>query len=726
MNVFFRYAVLCVILILTSCTASTEDILDNNSSGNNAEGVISDDRRQIELLIRNKLVSKKHDTRNSDKIALNSENEITAMDIYVFASESEYGEYTFQERLVYRSDASLDEKGEYTLFDLVTNGTDNMLSTAKLSIKKGLYVKLYCVANMPDLYVIENGRYINGRYTPLELKNHGGQVSIIKPGFPTEEKFLSEYTSHVINSDNPEDIIKTPLLMAGSIPGCINLSDYSDNSLINTNIKLMRGVVRFDVNNVSEKSNLIIKSIGMLNGSAATTLFPFKSQTNIEGKYITYPFKYFHGGKNDLINKGEQPAAFYSYASSSDACLLLSGEYTAPSGEVVNVDYKVPFSNLKDGEGNVITIKANHRYSVIVKEASPYEVKVEISIADWDDGGNLDDIKPDEDKSYGISELTTETVRTINDSYVYDNKTCFWIALFANSARDKFSVKLYSNFAVKCQMKFGDNDQIHKWLDVKCKESPAPQNVEWSKEFLYTFSVNNAAISNDNIDKAFPPILINFIGEGGATRVVRVESLSYSLDKRTINNASSLADEFWYFNIGSNQWGAAITKCPENENWYLPTMNDYRSLFRVDDWNTKELIFNSPEYNTVFNNTDYKSPGNSSPGHSFVSASYPSYPGISCYRESHLYNTSYNYGNYYSGYWGSSDATDGNRTRGIIVRARAYSYTGCSRRYNSNEYYTYNGTGLDNFSISYQIYPQTDSKSYRCIKRRPGSTVYPY
>jgi hypothetical protein len=42
-----------------------------------------------------------------------------------------------------------------TSFILVTNGTDNKLSTARLSLKKGLYVKLYCVANSPELYVLD-------------------------------------------------------------------------------------------------------------------------------------------------------------------------------------------------------------------------------------------------------------------------------------------------------------------------------------------------------------------------------------------------------------------------------------------------------------------------------------------------------------------------------------------------------------------------------------------
>lgn len=737
MNVFFRYAVLCVILILTSCTASTEDILDNNSSGNNAEGVISDDRRQIELLIRNNLVSRNYDTRNNDKIALNSENEIRAMDIYVFASETEYGKYTFQERLVYRPEASLDENLEYTTFDLVTSETDNSLSSAKISIKKGLFVKLYCVANMPELYVMEGGEYIKGKYTSMETTLKDNQVSISKEGFPTEEKFLSEYTSKVINPNNPEDVIKTPLLMSGSIPGSIDLTDYNDNTRINTNIKLMRGVVRFDVKNTSDKTNLIINSISMQNGSATTTIFPFKSRPDIEGKYITYPFRYFHGGKNDLINKGNQPAAFYSYAAPSDACLLLSGDYTAPSGEIINVNYKVPFSKLKDNEGNAITIKPNHRYSIIVNQASPYEVKVDISIADWDEGENLDDIKPDEDNASGMSELTTSTVQNIYDSYIYDNKAYYWIALYANTAREKFSVKLYSNAAIDCKMKFGDNDEIHKWLDVKCIENTAPTNTEWSKEFIYKFSVNTKAIKSDNNDKAFPPVLINFISTGGTTRVIRVESLTYSLDKKNISNANSyLSDnEYWYFDIGTNQWGTAITKCPEYDNWYLPTMNDYRNMFKVDDWNTKELIFNTTEYNNIYNSTIEKSVSSSYFTDFFSPNNYPSYPYMSCYNENDYKKPNvYNYSSDFYDYFGSSDPTEGNRARGIKLRTRTYSYTGCYRRqkydkHNNRyyyEYYTRNGTGIDYTYMTYQTYSQTESRKYRCIKRRPGNIIYPY
>lgn len=144
-----------VLLWLASCS---EGMLDEaaQSGIQMPEDNGTAERRTVELQIQNKLqVSESSATRTDASIATTDENEITAMDIYVFGSETEHGIYTFQERLTYRAGQEETAPKGATPFILVTNGTDNKLSTARLSLKKGLYVKLYCVANSPELYVLD-------------------------------------------------------------------------------------------------------------------------------------------------------------------------------------------------------------------------------------------------------------------------------------------------------------------------------------------------------------------------------------------------------------------------------------------------------------------------------------------------------------------------------------------------------------------------------------------
>lgn len=731
-NVFFKYAVWGAWLVLSACTASMEDALDENTSGILAGGV-SAGRRPMEMLIRNKLVPADASTKADGSIALASENEVTAMDIYVFGSETENGTYTFQERLSYRAGEEGETSDGVTPFVLVTNGSDNALSTAKLSIKKGLFVKLYCVANAPQLYALdeEQQTYEPAVFQPLVTEQEDGQVKLVTPGSPTEAEFLSDYTAHVINPANPEDVLATPLLMRGNVTGCVDLSDYSDNSTINTSMKLVRGVARFDVHNVADESGLTIMAVGMSDGNATTALFPFDARPAADGSFITYPWKYFPGGTSENINTGTQLGAFYSYAAPADACLLLQGNFKTAAGESVPVNYRVPFNSLEDGEGNKITIQPNHRYTVKVNEADPYQIKLAITVADWEEGGSLDDLAPDDEEAGGLSELTTETVKNISNSYVYDNKSYFWVAMYANSAGDKFSVKLSSNSAIKCQMKFGDGDTQHKWLDVKCAESKATTRSTWSTDYTFTFSVNADAVSSTNKDKAFPSVLVNFISAGGETRTIRVESLTYTLDGSGMTNASKYDDEYWYFEAGSGNWSTAMSTCPQEDGWYLPGMNDFRNFLRVNNWDTVELPLNSQAYNNVYDNT---SGFTSSYTSQFVSAS-ASASDPTCTSQSDVGQYKSGSGSASNYYW-SSDVSDASRARGVrfyVYRTVRHTCSygsywgyGSDGKYGQQYGYHISSSSSSNYTSYYNLLSQTSSYKIRCVKRRPGHPVYPY
>lgn len=154
-NVVRDAAVFSSILFYTS-DDNSEGLLSGTATG----GDVAEGTRQLQIEVRNKLVTAGAATRKSGSIALNTENEITAMDFYVFASDDEFGTYTFQEKLSYRAGHEGDKIEGATPFILVTNSNNNAFSSAQLTIKKGLYVRLYCVANATQLYVLNEKKIL--------------------------------------------------------------------------------------------------------------------------------------------------------------------------------------------------------------------------------------------------------------------------------------------------------------------------------------------------------------------------------------------------------------------------------------------------------------------------------------------------------------------------------------------------------------------------------------
>lgn len=740
-NVFSLYA---IGLLLSACTASVEDALSGNSPGQEAGG-ISGDRRQVDVLMRNKLVLGGASTKANGDIATTEENEVTAMDVYVFASETEYGEYTFQERLTYRAGEEVAAADGVTPFTLLANTSDNAFSTARLAVRKGLYVKLYCVANAPKLYRLDESgtAYVAAEFQPLQSERSGDVTHITAAGIPTEKDFLASYTAPVIEPTNPEDVIHTPLLMRGNVPGCMDLTNLSDNTDINASMKLVRGVARFDIQNNADDSHLTIEAVGMTQGNATTALFPFDGRPAADGSLIDYPLRYFYGDDLTAVNHGKKSGAFYSYAAPEGACLLLKGHFTTNSQEEKEVNYQVPFKSLTDGNGNEISIEPNHRYTVVVNEADPYQIKLSITVADWEEGGSLDDMTTDQDNVSGMSE---PVMANVHNSYVYDNKAYQWVALYANTAEDKFTVKISSNSAVECRMKFGDysvtkaetgtdtgSGEPYRWLDVKCEEKAGGNGSSWSTDYTFTFSVSSATVSDQA--KSFPPVVINFVSAVGTARTIRVESLTYTLDGKSMTNATAYGEnEYWYVDRGSGTWDQAMEACPADQGWYLPSMNDYRNLFRVDNWNTVDLPFNTTPYLNLFNQTNERSISNSYLQKFFTSYSYPNAPSYTCNESLYNKTSSSRYGNYYDYFW-SSDLYDANTGRSIKLHASTYAYTRCSRKaiYDSQGHFTgkydytysYPVNGLNSY-LTYEKASRTASKHIRCVKRRPGNPVYPY
>ena len=126
-------------LAWTACTSEYEQPLDKETDG----GIDDPTRREVMLTLKNKLSLSPTATK-AGEIATAEENTIETLDVYVFGSEEENGTYTFQERFAYRPEGLPLPAGATPLELTAIPGKDNN-TTAKLTPKKGLYIRLYCI-----------------------------------------------------------------------------------------------------------------------------------------------------------------------------------------------------------------------------------------------------------------------------------------------------------------------------------------------------------------------------------------------------------------------------------------------------------------------------------------------------------------------------------------------------------------------------------------------------
>lgn len=162
-NKLYGISLLSLLLSVAACTSETEEMKTPDPIPSEDVG-----RRDVLLTLKNQLsivptksgeASTKSGeiqaTKAGDEIATAAENKISALDIYVFGCKTEDGVYTYQERFCYRENSSEMPSGsDVTALDLTAKGSEGKETTALLSLKKGLFVKLYCIANQDRKSVV--------------------------------------------------------------------------------------------------------------------------------------------------------------------------------------------------------------------------------------------------------------------------------------------------------------------------------------------------------------------------------------------------------------------------------------------------------------------------------------------------------------------------------------------------------------------------------------------
>ena len=406
MKLVLKQFLLSTAILLTgvACTSENHEGLPVNPSSP-SDG---DDptRREVVVTLRNQLSLAKG--TKAGEIATKEENKIASLDVYAFGSDTEDGTYTLQERFAYREDpATLPPTA--TPVDLEQPG-DGKEASISLRLQKGLFVKLYAVANQPELVdptgtigtgtAVGNGNIMqDGDFKPLILTTPGqAGTTIHTAGVPTETEFLT-FHSTLLNAATPAHVLESPLPMSGAYTIPLDLTNFEAFSRLQAGFRLTRTVARFDVVNNAADSRFTITGISMGNARRGTTFFPAKPYGTIPAdpaEVITLPARTFTGQTN--ANTGVTASAFYSYPSpqTDNGYIILDGTYRMNETDLEKaVSYQIPFKQEVNGTGSHIEVNPNHRYMITITKADDYHIDFALTVADWTDtGDDLDGFEP--------------------------------------------------------------------------------------------------------------------------------------------------------------------------------------------------------------------------------------------------------------------------------------------------------------------------------------------
>ena len=519
---------LAAVLLASSCTAESD-----KTDRTPADGTGSANKREVLLSFKNKLTvaTTKSETKADAPIATKEENAISTLDIYVFASADETGTYTYRERFAYRPEGVALPTGANKLNLAV--GTDDATTTALLELQKGMFVRLYCLANQTELVNPAGDKVEDAYFQPLEYDVETGNLV---EGTPSETDFQK---LHSLLLTEAGTALNLPLPMVGSQTVPIDLTDFGSSARVQTGFKLTRTMARFDVSNIETDSKFHLESISMGNGRKGVSFFPVKvygTSPAADDDLITYPERTFEG---DKANEGLQVSAFYSYPSPSadKGYLILKGTYQVNLTETKDVTYRIPFEQpTADGGSVALEINNNHRYTIGITKADEYHLDFTLDVAEWDEGGEIDGLDP----TAGSGDFTFDPDGIANAATTYDENSKMVTMLLADDS--KFSLSTTANSTMSCAIRYAGNNKNCDWLDVK--EDPATKAVTASTisgtEHKYIISMKA-----DYTGGIYPRGIIRFIDDAtGKSNTLLVEALSSipELALSASDGTSSFAD----------------------------------------------------------------------------------------------------------------------------------------------------------------------------------------
>ena len=474
----------CLFVLLGSCTEEVQQKGEQPAPEGGSDAIT---RQEVTLSLKNKLVLDREKTKG-ETIATAVENAISALDVYVFASETENGDYSFMERFAYRNTPDAVLPAGASELQLTPTDADAKETTGLLKVKKGLFVKLYCIANNTTLVdpAHEGQPVDDAAFVPLELSTTDDNKTTVKtPGVPLETTFATWHT-HLLTSTVQADTLATPLAMTGALITPLDLTDFGSAARVQAGIRLTRLVARYDIINEAGTSRFIIETVSMGNARRGSDLFPIRPYGDMpEAKpdeLITTPERRFYG---ENANKGIQAGAFYSYPSplKDKGFLILKGMYKINESESKEVSYRIPFTQqAADGNQTFLEIANNHRYTIAITAADKYHLDCTLYVADWTDDGSIDDFKPDQDS--GEIDVTIPAEFTDDTKYDPDTRS----VSMSLKPKSQFTVTTTATANLTVYKKYvgGIDAQQYDWLEIS---EPAVSTKAASMNYNYTFSL---------------------------------------------------------------------------------------------------------------------------------------------------------------------------------------------------------------------------------------------
>jgi len=317
-------------------------------------------------------------------IASESENQIDNLDIYVFAATADGGDYQYLETW---KAAAQDDTAAKT-FKLSGAGTARKASIFPTELKGIPNLKLYCVANSTTLYKAD-GDPID----PLVAVKTNAATGAIETAGTKATDFEKYCTAKL---EPAGTALGTPLVMTGS--GTTKIL----GNIATVNIELKRRVSRFDIDNESAKTGLIIESVALGNGRNQATVMP-GTLAELSGPDLANLIEYPVAEGSYLMlpkaNQGVTESALYTYPlkDTDEAFLIIKGKYQNPmQKDPVLVEYHLDIQRAPDTGGATafIDVVANTRYTLHIKEVMEATITAFFEIVDWTSGGGVI-VKPD-------------------------------------------------------------------------------------------------------------------------------------------------------------------------------------------------------------------------------------------------------------------------------------------------------------------------------------------
>lgn len=485
--------------LFASCTEENE-VAGGTTTGGTGTGDDAD-RQEVLVSLKNNLVLQKPGTKAAgDPIATEEENYIHSLDVYVFGSKEENGDYTLQEVHYYRDDAStLTLPGVNTYSFNLTNSADNSgVTTGLLKLNKGLFVRLYCVANRSEMYTTADDGTTT-QYTDFKslIQTAPGQAdNQITTGIPKEADFKKLHIKLIdpaATADPTEnDVLASPLPMSGAYTTPLDLTDFGSSARTLISFKLSRMVARFDIVNDATKSKFTLEKMSMGKGQKGAKFFPIETVGTKEADLITYPEREVLPDTQKALDEvagttNLTKGAFYAFPSPKDdhGYLMLKGKYAVNQTESKDVSYQIPFQQMVNGIGTYIEVAYNHRYTITITKADTYHLDVDLKVADWDDKEVIDPYEPNND--FDRTENVVLDAANSTGTYVLDNGQISVLP----AAASKFAFTMGSNTNLTHEVIY-KSETAAKWV---IQDGEPVVTKASSQETLYKFKVDATVLA---------------------------------------------------------------------------------------------------------------------------------------------------------------------------------------------------------------------------------------